>query len=202
MFETFTCRRVEANGVTLNLVVGGHGPPLLLLHGYPQTHAMWHGLAPWFAEAFTVVAPDLRGYGDSDKPPGDAAHLTYSKRMTAKDLLELMTALGFEKFVVVGHDRGARVAHRLALDAPDTVTRLAVLDIAPTYHVFETVDAVVAGAYYHWFFSQPTHALAGKTHRCGPTFLPAPQARRLGRGRAGYFLGGGPGRVRALFWRP
>ncbi len=156
MFETFTRRRVEANGVTLNLVVGGHGPPLLLLHGYPQTHAMWHGLAPRFAEGFTLVAPDLRGYGDSDKPPGDAAHLTYSKRMMAKDLLELMTALGFEKFAVVGHDRGARAAHRLALDAPDTVTRLAVLDIVPTYHVFETVDAVVAGAYYHWFFlSQP-----------------------------------------------
>ncbi len=179
MFETFARRRVAVNGVTLNVVVSGgvagddvtgSKPPLLLLHGYPQSHAMWHELGPRLAEAFTVVAPDLRGYGDSDQPPGDAGHTTYSKRELARDVLELMTSLGFETFAVVGHDRGARVAHRLALDAPEAVTRLAVLDIVPTYHVFETVDAFMARAYYHWFFLSQSFPLPEKLIGADPLF--------------------------------
>lgn len=155
-FEGFAQTRITTSGATINLVYGGAGAPLLLLHGYPQTHAMWHPIAARLAREFTVVAPDLRGYGDSARPPGDPAHLTYSKREMARDQLEVMQALGFERFAVVGHDRGARVAHRMALDAPERVQRLAVLDIVPTSHVFTTIDQGMAYAYYHWFFlSQP-----------------------------------------------
>ncbi|HMQ32406.1 MAG TPA: alpha/beta hydrolase [Chloroflexaceae bacterium] len=156
MFPGFTPLRVNTGEVTIHAVRGGAGPPLLLLHGYPQTHAMWHKLAPRLAGRFTVVAPDLRGYGDSDKPPGDPAHMTYSKRAMARDMAALMAALGFECFAVAGHDRGARVAHRLCLDHPERVSRVAVLDIAPTHHMFATADKVFGDAYYHWFFlSQP-----------------------------------------------
>lgn len=148
--------RIATSGTTLNLARGGSGPPLLLLHGYPQTHAMWHKLAPRLAADFTVIAPDLRGYGGSDKPASDPAHSTYSKRAMARDMAELMTALGFEHFAVVGHDRGARVTHRLCLDYPERVTRAAVLDIAPTYTMFAGADKEFGDAYYHWFFlSQP-----------------------------------------------
>ena len=157
MFEGFEPQRVEVNGVEINLVRGGEGPPVLLLHGYPQTHAMWHGVAPLLADAgFTVVAADLRGYGDSSKPGGDEAHVTYSKRAMAEDQARAMASLGFESFAVVGHDRGGRVGHRMALDHPGRVTKLAVLDILPTRHLFSTVDRDLATAYYHWFFlSQP-----------------------------------------------
>jgi haloacetate dehalogenase len=156
MFDGFTQLRVNCGPVALNAVRGGSGPPLLLIHGYPQTHLMWHKLAPRLAERFTVVAPDLRGYGDSDKPPGDPAHATYSKRAMAQDMAALMGALGFERFAVAGHDRGGRVAHRLCLDHPERVTRAAVLDIAPTYTMFMTADKAFGDAYYHWFFlSQP-----------------------------------------------
>lgn len=126
--------------------------PVLLLHGYPQTHAMWHPVAPRLAESFTVVATDLRGYGDSSKPPGGEDHAAYCKRAMAEDQVEVMRALGFDSFAVVGHDRGARVAHRMALDHPNLVTKLAVLDIIPTREVFATVDKDLATAYYHWFF--------------------------------------------------
>jgi haloacetate dehalogenase len=125
---------------------------LLLLHGYPQTQIMWHRIAPALAERFTVVLTDLRGYGDSAKPPGGDNHEAYSKRAMAQDQVEVMTALGFEKFAVVGHDRGARVGHRLALDHPERVTKLAVLDIAPTLAMYERTDMAFASAYYHWFF--------------------------------------------------
>src|SRR3712207_1261879 len=133
-------------------VRGGEGPPVLLLHGYPQTHAMWHLVAPRLAESFTVVATDLRGYGDSSKPEGGEDHAGYSKRAMALDQIGVMRELEFDSFAVVGHDRGARVAHRMALDHPERVTKLAVLDIVPTHYVFATADKNLATAYYHWFF--------------------------------------------------
>jgi len=152
VFDGFERLRVETGGATINLVRGGSGPPVLLLHGYPQTHAMWHAVAPRLAEDFTVAAVDLRGYGDSSKPFGDEDHATYSKRALAADQIEVMESLGFRSFAVVGHDRGGRVGHRMALDHPDRVTRLAVLDIVPTRHVYATVGKDLATAYYHWFF--------------------------------------------------
>ena len=152
MFEGFASRRVATSGAEIHALVGGDGPPLLLLHGFPQSHVMWHRVAPALAERFTVVAADLRGYGDSAKPPGDPAHETYSKRSVAKDQIELMAALGFERFRLAGHDRGARVAHRLTLDHPSWVERVAFLDIIPTVEVFERVDQAMSTAYYHWFF--------------------------------------------------
>ncbi|MDQ3361694.1 MAG: alpha/beta hydrolase [Actinomycetota bacterium] len=152
MFENFERVRVEAGGAEINLVRGGEGPPVLLLHGYPQTHSMWHEVAPRLAENFTVVAADLRGYGDSSKPFSSEDHATYSKRAMAADQVQVMESLGFPSFAVVGHDRGGRVGHRMALDHPDRVTRLAVLDIVPTRHVYATVGKDLATAYYHWFF--------------------------------------------------
>lgn len=152
MFEGFTHRRIATSGAEINLVVGGDGPPLLLLHGFPQTHAIWHAVAPRLAERFTVVATDLRGYGDSEKVPGTDDHASYSKRAMALDQVEAMGALGFDRFQVVGHDRGGRVAHRMALDHPDRVRRLALLDIVPTLTVYESTDRDLASAYYHWFF--------------------------------------------------
>ena len=152
MFPNFERRHLEVQGATINLVQGGNGPPLLLLHGYPQTHVLWHKIAPRLAEHFTVIATDLRGYGDSSKPESDAEHLTYSKRATADDQVEVMAQLGFERFCVAGHDRGGRVAHRLALDHRERVTKLAVLDIAPTHTMYRATDMDFATAYYHWFF--------------------------------------------------
>ncbi|NIR31977.1 MAG: alpha/beta hydrolase [Gammaproteobacteria bacterium] len=152
MFEGFEHKRIATSGAEINLAVGGDGPPVLLLHGYPQTHVIWHKVAPRLAEEFTVVAPDLRGYGDSAKPRSDPAHLTYSKRATAQDQVEVMRELGFECFAVVGHDRGGRVGHRMALDHPKAVTRLVVLDIVPTHRLFKSVNQAIATGYYHWFF--------------------------------------------------
>jgi haloacetate dehalogenase len=156
LFPGFESRRVATSAVSIHCVRGGTGPPLLLLHGYPQTHAIWHRIAPALARHFTVVCADLRGYGDSDKPPGDEAHATYSKRSMAKDMVELMRAFGFDRFRVAGHDRGGRVSHRLAMDHPHAVEKLAVLDISPTRAMFAQTTAAFASAYYHWFFlSQP-----------------------------------------------
>ncbi|NNG05619.1 MAG: alpha/beta hydrolase [Inquilinus sp.] len=152
MFNGFRREFIDADGVEIHAVVGGEGPPLLLLHGYPQTHMIWHRVAPALAERFTLVATDLRGYGDSAKPDSDPGHAAYSKRAMAADQVAVMAALGFDGFAVIGHDRGGRVAHRMALDHPDAVERLAVLDIVPTLTVFETVDQAVATGYYHWFF--------------------------------------------------
>jgi haloacetate dehalogenase len=152
MFEGFDSRRVSANGVEINLVTAGSGPPVLLLHGYPQTHAIWRKVAPRLAERYTVVAADLRGYGDSSKPSGLPDHANYAKREMARDQLEAMRALGHDSFYLVGHDRGARVAHRLALDHPSAVRRLVTLDIVPTKVVFDSTNMALANAYYHWFF--------------------------------------------------
>lgn len=152
MFEELSPRLVETSGATINVRVAGAGPPVLLLHGYPQTHVMWHAVAPRLAESYTVVLADLRGYGDSDKPSGSDDHREYAKRAMARDQVEAMSGLGHERFAVVGHDRGARVGHRLALDHPDRVTALAVLDVAPTYEMFRTADDGFGRAYFHWFF--------------------------------------------------
>ena len=132
--------------------MAGSGPPLLLLHGFPQTNFMWHKIAPPLAADFTVIAADLRGYGDSGKPPTDADHAPYSKRVMAADMVALMAALGHDRFAVAGHDRGGRVAHRMARDHGDAVSRLAVLDIAPTASMYGQTDMGFATAYYHWFF--------------------------------------------------
>ncbi len=152
MFEEFESIQLAIDDTTINLVKGGNGPPLLLLHGYPQTHTMWHKIAPKLAEDFTVVATDLRGYGDSGKPASDDIHLPYSKRRMAHDQVEVMQQFGFEDFYLVSHDRGARVAHRLTKDHPQKVRRLAVLDIVPTRHMFQIVNKEMATNTYHWFF--------------------------------------------------
>lgn len=152
MFEGFEEQRIETGGAVISTVRGGDGPPLLLLHGYPQTHVMWHKIGPQLAEDFTVVATDLRGYGDSSEPDGGENHAGYSKRAMAQDQVEVMERLGFESFYVAGHDRGGRVAHRMALDHPGRVEKLAVLDIAPTHTMYTTTDMEFARAYYHWFF--------------------------------------------------
>ena len=151
-FPDFVQRRIATSGAEINLVTGGSGPPLLLLHGYPQTHLMWRKLAPRLAREFTVVIPDLRGYGDSAKPLAGSDNANYSKRALAQDQVETMTALGFERFAVAGHDRGARVAHRLARDHAERVERLALLDIVPTLYRFETIDQKAATSSWHWFF--------------------------------------------------
>jgi haloacetate dehalogenase len=150
--RTFERERIDADGVTINTWRAGSGPPVLLLHGYPQTHVIWHHVAPVLAERYTVVLTDLRGYGDSDKPDSTDDHAVYSKRAMAQDQHLVMQALGFDRFAVVGHDRGGRVAHRMALDFPGAVSCLAVLDIVPTHHAFTHVDAEFGLGYYHWFF--------------------------------------------------
>jgi haloacetate dehalogenase len=152
LFPGFRPQEVETSGAKIRCVVGGSGLPLLLLHGYPETHAMWHRIGPRLAERFTVVCADLRGYGDSSKPDGGPGHINYSKRAMALDQVELMRALGFARFRLAGHDRGARVAHRLCLDHPRAVESVAMLDISPTRIMYGHTDKAFATAYYHWFF--------------------------------------------------
>jgi len=143
---------IDRNGVRVHGRIGGRGAPLLLLHGHPQTHLIWHRVAPALAERFTVVAVDLRGYGDSGRPPADPAHLNHSKREMALDALAAMRHHGFERFGVLAHDRGARVAHRLAADHPQAVERMLLLDIAPTLAMYQHTSEAFARAYWHWFF--------------------------------------------------
>ena len=152
MFEEFDEFDLDVGGLTIHGVRGGTGPPLLLLHGYPQTHVMWHKIASRLAGSFTVVASDLRGYGDSSKPRGGDGHENYTFRTMASDQRELMQNLGFKTFHVAGHDRGARTAHRLALDNPSVVKNLILMDIIPTLNLYETADQRMATGYYHWYF--------------------------------------------------
>jgi haloacetate dehalogenase len=182
LFPGFERRRVKTSGATINLVTKGDGPPLLLLHGYPETHAMWHKIAPDLAREYTVVCADLRGYGDSSKQKGLPDHSNYSKRAMAKDMVEVMAELGCRSFHVVGHDRGARVAHRLARDHGKRVRTLTVLDISPTLKMYESTDQAFATAYYHWFFliqkpPLPEMLLAGH--------VPGYILGRIGRGKGG-----------------
>src|SRR5205809_6153007 len=156
MFEGFKQTQIDASGARINLRYAGSGPPLLLLHGNPLTHVIWHKIAPRLAQDFTVVAADLRGYGESSKPPTTPDHYPYSKRVMAQDMVALMQKLGFERFFVAGHDRGGRCAYRMALDHPDKVLRLAVLDILPTSEHFRRADMRFGLGYWHWFFlAQP-----------------------------------------------
>jgi len=182
LFPAFKNRKVRTGGATINLVTGGQGPAVLLLHGYPETHAMWHKVAPPLARDYTVVCPDLRGYGDSSKPKGLPDHSNYSKRAMAKDMAEVMARLGHRTFHVVGHDRGARVAHRLARDHGSRVRSLTVLDVVPTAKMYASVSKGFATAYYHWFFliqkpPLPEQLLAGHV----PHYI----LGRLGRGKSG-----------------
>lgn len=156
MFDGFTLTTIDTGNVRIRARVGGNGPPLLLLHGNPQTHVMWHAVAPKLAERFTVVATDLTGYGMSSKPASSDDHAAYAKRTMANDQIAVMRELGHEQFMVAGHDRGGRVAYRMALDHPDVVRKLAVLDIIPTYEAFARGGKDFGIGYYHWFFlAQP-----------------------------------------------
>jgi len=152
MFAGFNKTHRQVNGVDIAYRIGGSGPGLLLLHGHPQTHVIWHKIAEPLARHFTVVAADLRGYGDSDRPAASADHAAYSKRTMAQDNVALMAALGFDTFSVLAHDRGARVAHRLALDHAEAVQRMVLLDIAPTLAMYAQTTEAFARAYWHWFF--------------------------------------------------
>ena len=152
MFNEFTQRRIHANGVDIHTLVGGSGPPLLLLHGYPQSHLIWHRVAPELSKQFTVVVTDLRGYGVSGKPPDTADHANYSKREMAKDQVVVMRELGFDSFHLCGHDRGGRVAHRLAVDHPQSVKKLMLLDISPTLSMYEQTSMDFARSYWWWFW--------------------------------------------------
>ncbi len=173
-FEGFAQERLRVGDVFLNLrhnLADAAGrPPLLLLHGFPQSHVMWHRVVPLLAQNFALVLPDLRGYGDSDRPASDAAHATYSKRTTAADNVALMRLLGFERFAVCGHDRGGRVAHRMALDHPRSVERLMLLDISPTLTMYERTDMEFARAYYHWFFLIQPEPLPERLIGADPVF--------------------------------
>jgi len=182
LFPGFTQKRIKTSGATINLTIGGSGSPVLLLHGYPQTHVMWHKVAPQLARDYTVICADLRGYGDSSKPRGIPGHANYSKRAMALDMAEAMEKLGFARFHVVGHDRGGRVAHRLARDHGRRVQTLTVLDISPTLKMYQSTNLQFAKAYYHWFFliqeaPLPEQMLEG----LGPRYI----LTRLGRGKSG-----------------
>ncbi len=200
-FPGFEQRRIKTSGAEINLVTGGKGPPLLLLHGYPQTHLMWRKVAPRLAAEFTLVIPDLRGYGDSSKPPAGPDNENYSKRALALDQVETMAALGFERFAVAGHDRGARVAHRLARDHAEQIERLALLDIVPTLYRFETIDQKAATSSWHWFFLIQPRGFPERLIGIGGRVLSAPPAERVA-ARAGQARAGGLRRIFALLQKP
>lgn len=167
LFPGFNSHRFASSGADIHYVRAGHGEPVLLLHGYPQTHVCWHRIAPQLAQHYTVIVADLRGYGDSSKPPGLSDHANYSKRAMALDMVELMASLGFMRFHLVSHDRGSRVSHRLAADHPERVHTLTVMDISPTLKMFQNTTMAFARAYYHWFLMLqpapvPEELLAGK----------------------------------------
>ena len=182
MFPNFTNHQLRVNGVEINTVIGGRGPPLLLLHGYPQSHLIWHRVVDELATRFTVVATDLRGYGASEKPVGLPDHSNYSKREMARDQVAVMRKLGFESFNLCGHDRGARVSYRLAVDYPEAVQRLMLLDISPTLAMYEQTTMEFARAYWWWFFLiQPTPFPESMIAAAPETYL----QKKIGWGHAG-----------------
>ncbi len=174
----FEKSKVRTSGAVINLVHGGEGRPLLLLHGYPQTHVMWRLTAPRLAEHFHVVCMDLRGYGDSSKPASAPDHAAYSKRAMAIDCVEVMESLGYKSFFAAGHDRGARVTHRMALDYPERVEAACVMDIAPTHTMFKQADKAFATGYYHWFFLIQPDGLPEKMIGCDPGYYLREKLRR------------------------
>ena len=175
MFANFSLQRIASNGTTINARVSNDRskPPLLLLHGHPQTHLIWHKVEPTLSEHFSIVAADLRGYGDSDKPASDASmnHAPYSKREMAKDMVQLMHSLGFPRFKVLAHDRGARVTHRMLVDHADSVERATLLDIAPTLAMYEQTTMDFAKAYWHWFFLIQREPLPETMIQADPEFF-------------------------------
>jgi haloacetate dehalogenase len=182
MFDGFRESRIRSSGAEIYVRQGGSGPPLLLLHGYPQTHLMWHAVADRISSDFTLVVPDLRGYGRSSKPASRPDHAPYSKRAMGQDMAEVMLELGYEHFGLVGHDRGGRVAHRLALDHPERVKRVMVLDIAPTREMYNGTDRDFASAYWHWFFLIQPSPLPERLIAADPTYF---VLSRLGSRKAG-----------------
>ncbi len=168
--DKFQKAQIETSGALINLVHGGEGKPLLLLHGYPETHVMWHLTAPGLAEHFHVVCMDLRGYGESSKPESAPDHSTYSKRAMARDCVEVMESLGYKSFFAAGHDRGARVTHRMALDYPERMQAACVIDIAPTHTMFTRADKAFATGYYHWFFLIQPDGFPEKMIGCDPEY--------------------------------
>lgn len=179
-FPGFRAQRLEVNGVSIHTLVGGEGPPVLLIHGAPQSHLSWAQVAVTLAQTHTVVATDLRGYGWSSKPEGGENHINYSKRTMAQDQVEVMQALGFDRFHLVGHDRGGRVARRLAIDHPERVRTLTVLDIVPAHYLYANVTRQFVDAYFHWFLF----------------IRPAPFPENV-IASTGMFIGGGPGDIGA-----
>lgn len=182
LFPGFQTRTIDTNGATLHTLIGGSGPPVLLLHGAPQSHLAWAQVAVDLAKDYTVVAPDLRGYGWSSKPDGGENHSDYAKRTMAQDNVNVMTMLGFDNFALVGHDRGGRVARRLTLDHPERVINLTVLDIVPTHYLYANVTREFVDAYFHWFLF----------------IRPAPFPENI-IASTGMFIGGGPGEVGAAY---
>jgi haloacetate dehalogenase len=182
LFNGFSKKTIKTKNARIHLVTGGDGPPVLMLHGYPETHAMWHKVAPALARDYTVVCPDLRGYGDSSKPKGLPDHSNYSKRAMAQDMAEVMRSLGYERFHVVGHDRGGRVAHRLARDHGSRVRSLTVMDISPTLKMYQSTTMAFARAYYHWFMLiQPPPLPEKLIGAMGPKYI----LGRIGRSKGG-----------------
>jgi haloacetate dehalogenase len=168
MFDGFSLSMIDTGEAVLRTRHGGSGPALLLLHGHPQTHMMWHRIAPRLAESFTVILPDLRGYGESSKPATTPDHMPYSKRVMAQDQVALMRQFGFEQFFVAGHDRGGRCAYRMALDHPERVRKLAVLDIIPTGEAFRRANMAFGLGYWHWFFLAQPAPLPERLIGCDP----------------------------------
>ncbi len=201
LFPGFRAQSIAISGATIHCVVGGSGPPLLMLHGYPQTHAMWHRIAPRLAERFTVVCSDLRGYGDSSKPDGGVGHVNYSKRAMAADQVEVMRTLGFARFRLAGHDRGGRVAHRLCLDHPHAVERVAVLDISPTRIDVRRHRQGVRDGVLPLVLPDPAVRPARAADRRRSGLLPAQEARRLVVGTPA-LRSARARRIRALLSRP
>lgn len=187
MFDSFDSLTIAGDDADIFLRRAGQGPALLLLHGYPQSHLMWHLVAPALARDFTVICPDLRGYGRSSRPEPDAEHRAYAKRTMARDLALVMDRLGHRRFMVAGHDRGGRVAHRLALDQPERVSALAVLDIVPTLTTFDHTDMALAMGYYHWFFLAQPAPLPERMIGADPQFwITSKLARWSGSGLAAF----------------